>query len=135
MTASRRVERLNELFRSEISELLRRELKDPRLGSMVTITSVQTAPDLHHARVFVSVLGSQTEQRQTIEALRHASGFLRRELASRLDLRTVPELEFRLDESIARGERILQLLREVNQHLTTEGAADQAPDDGERHAR
>jgi len=114
MGASRRVARLNELFRDEISELIRREIKDPRLGQIVSITSVETAPDLHHARVYVSVLGGNTEQRQTIEALQHAAGFLRHELGTRLRLRTVPELDFRLDESIARGERILQLLREAN---------------------
>ena len=112
-SVSRRIERLNGLFREELSDLIRRDLKDPRLGSIVSITAVETAPDLHHARVYVSVLGSSTEQRETMATLRRAAGFLRHELATRLRIRTVPELDFRFDESIARGDRILRLIREA----------------------
>lgn len=93
-------------------DLLQREMKDPRLG-FVTITSVETARDLGSARVWVSVLGSEEEREQTMRALAAATPWLRRKLAERLEIRTVPQLMLRRDDSIETGDRVLRLLKEI----------------------
>jgi ribosome-binding factor A len=112
--AIHRIERVNSLIRQELSELLQRECKDPRLSHPVTITSVETAQDMRHARVFVSRLAdTEEEKRETLDALVSASGFLRRELAERLRLRHIPELTFLWDDSIARGAHLLDLIDRV----------------------
>lgn len=110
---TRRTERVNELLREEISALLLRGTKDPRLAHMVTITAVEVAPDLKYAKVFVSVLGTEEEKKEVMQGLESASRFLRRELSDRLRLRYIPELSFRRDDSIERGTRILQILKEI----------------------
>jgi ribosome-binding factor A len=112
---SRRLLRLNELIREEVADLLARELRDPRLSGLITITDVETTPDLAVSRVYVSVLGTDEEAAEALRALRHAAGFLRREIAARLRLRRMPALEFRPDPSLARGARVLELLREIEQ--------------------
>lgn len=112
--ATHRIERVNSLMRQELSELLQRECKDPRLGHPVTITSVETAQDMRHARVFVSRLAeTEEEKKETLAALVSASGFLRRELAERLRLRHIPELSFLWDDSIERGAHLLDLIEKV----------------------
>jgi ribosome-binding factor A len=111
---SRRILRTNVLIRDELADLLRREVKDPQLEGMISITEVETAPDLSIAHVYVSVLGDEEQARKTVQRLRHAAGFFRRELAERLNLRHTPELDFRLDLSIARGARLLKILRELD---------------------
>ncbi|MBI2941422.1 MAG: 30S ribosome-binding factor RbfA [Chloroflexi bacterium] len=110
--SNRRIERLNHLLRKELSELLQRELRDPRLAGLMSITSVELSSDLRHARIYISALGGQTEQKQSLDALRNAAGFLRHELATRLTLRTVPDLDFQIDTSMERADRIMRLLRE-----------------------
>ncbi len=106
--------RLNDLIRDEIAHLLSHEPRDPRLQQgVISITAVETAPDLSIARIFVSVLGSEEEANATLENIRRARPFFRRELAARLNLRHTPELDFRLDRSIAEGAKIDQLLREL----------------------
>jgi len=110
---TRRIERVNELIREEISELIRREVKDPRLDSFISVTEVMTSPDLRHARVFVSIMGTDEEKQQVEKGLAAAAGFLRRQLGERLTLRYTPELVFQLDDSIERGSRLLQLINEV----------------------
>jgi ribosome-binding factor A len=113
---SRRIERVNEQIKEELAELLQRETHDPRLqGIMVSITGVETSPDLRNATVHVSILGSEEEAHQAVVALQHAAGFFRREMANRLRLRHVPELTFRLDTSIQKGARVLELLREIRE--------------------
>ena len=110
---TRRILRLNGLIREELAELLRREMRDPRLGALISITEVETTPDLATARVYFSVLGSDEETAEALRALRHAAGYLRRELGTRLRLRHTPALDFRLDPSLARGARVLELLHEI----------------------
>jgi ribosome-binding factor A len=110
---SRRTERLNDQLREEISDLLQRELRDPRIGGLVSITEVDVAPDLSHAKVFVSVLGTPEEKASTLAALHAAAGFVRRELRRRLTIRRMPELTFLPDDSMERGARILSLLDET----------------------
>ena len=106
-------------------DLLQREMKDPRLG-FATIIRVETARDLGHARVWVSVLGTDAERERTMQALKVATPWLRRKLGERLSLRHVPELSMREDDSIASGDRVLQIIAELS-----EGAAEPASDEGE----
>jgi ribosome-binding factor A len=113
--ATRRILRLNGLIREELAELLRREMRDPRLGGLISITDVETTPDLTTSRVYFSMLGSDEETAEALRALRHAAGYLRRELGTRLRLRRMPALDFRLDPSLARGARVLELLHEIGQ--------------------
>lgn len=115
---TRRAERVNDLLREEISEIVLRELKDPRLGGLISITQVEASPDFRHARVFVSVMGTEDERTSSLKALNAATGFIRRELRSRLkSLRSVPEIDFRLDDSIERGARLSALLHQVAEEL------------------
>ncbi len=113
---SRRTERVNDLLREELSSLLLREVKDPRLGhGLTTITEVQVSPDLRHAIVFVSYLGeAESERTEVLAALKSASHFLHNELVRRLQLRMVPEFAFRFDPSIERGARLATLINQVN---------------------
>lgn len=113
---TRRKERLGDLIRDEISTLLQRQANDPRLSKLVSITEVTLSPDLKRATVFVSILGSEEEQREVMEGLGAAKRFFRRELGSRLTMRQVPELDFHQDDSIERGARLLQLMKEVTSH-------------------
>jgi ribosome-binding factor A len=110
---TRRIERVNNLIRQEISELLRRHVKDPRLGNFVTVNAVTTSADFKYARIFVSHIGSAEQKAATMKGLAAATGFLRKELARRLDLRRVPELSFQWDDSIERGDHLLNLIDEV----------------------
>ncbi len=121
-----RQEKLGELIALELSDLLRTRVKDPRVG-FASITRVEVSGDLRHAKVFVSVLGSENEQEDTIRALKHTTGFLRHELASRLTLRYMPELVFKLDISIQEGTRILELIREseMEHHPVSDGSNDE----------
>jgi ribosome-binding factor A len=114
-----RQEKLGELIAAELSELLRTRVKDPRVG-FASITHVEVSGDLRHAKIFVSVMGSAEEQVATMKGLKHATGFLRHELASRLVLRFMPELAFKLDTSIAEGAHILELLLKVEQEQYSE---------------
>lgn len=115
-----RIERVNSLIRQEISELLQRQVKDPRLGSFVAVTGVSTSPDLRYAKIFVSNICSDEEKQQTLKALAAASGFFRNELCRRIRIRHIPELSFEWDDSIERGDRLLQLIDKVS--------SDNAPD-------
>ena len=115
-----RIERVNSLIRQEISELLRRQVKDPRLGNLVTITGVSASPDLRHAKIFVSRIGSEEEKQETLSVLAAASGFFRNELAKRLRLRHIPELNFQWDDSIEQGDYLLQLIDEVSSDSSAE---------------
>jgi len=106
-------------------DLLQREMKDPRLG-FATIIRVETARDLGHARVWVSVLGTDVEREKTMQALKVATPWLRRKLGERLSLRHVPELSMREDDSIASGDRVLQIIAELSGEAT-----DPSPAEGE----
>ena len=119
-----RQEKLGELIAVEISDLLRNRVKDPRVG-FASITRVEVSGDFRHARIFVSVMGDPEEQRETMKALKHAAGFLRHELATRLTLRYMPELDFRLDTSIEKGAQILNLIRQVEEEEQQQQQAQQ----------
>ncbi len=110
---SRRVDRINGLLRQEISQLLAREIKDPRLGGVISITQVQTANDLRSARVLVSVLGDRETQESALDGIQSAAAFLRRELRDRLKLRYVPFLKFSLDDSLESADAVLRLMNQL----------------------
>lgn len=114
-----RQEKLGELIAAELSELLRTRVKDPRVG-FASITHVEVSGDLRHAKVFVSVMGSAEERVETMKGLKNATGFLRHELATRLVLRYMPELVFKLDNSIEEGARILALINQVEREESTQ---------------
>jgi ribosome-binding factor A len=108
---SDRMRRVDEAMREVLSSAIQSELKDPRVG-FVTVTAVDTAPDLRHARVFVSVLGTDAERKRSLVALQHAHGYLQRRVAGELRLKHTPTLAFAYDDSADRGLRIAQLLDE-----------------------
>ena len=149
MTA--RTNRIDELLRQEIGAIMARDIADPRVG-FATITGVETAPDLRHAKVFVSVIGQAADRKDTIRALGRAMPFVRHELGKRLRLRRIPEFHLELDETLERGTRVLRLLDEleagnspdelppVGESLPTPvgrlphpGDAEPAPDEGPQH--
>ena len=113
-----RIQRVNTLLRHEISELLKRQVKDPRLGTFIIVTEVATSPDLKYAKIFVSCIASKEEKQETLSVLASASGFFRRELARRLDLPRIPELNFQWDDSIERGDHLLQLIDKLSKEST-----------------
>jgi ribosome-binding factor A len=107
-----RTDRIDQLLREEIGAILAKDVQDPRIG-FVTVTDVQTAPDLSNARVFVSVIGQPAEREVTMRALKRAMPFVRHELGSRIRLRRIPELQLRADDTVQRGTRVLQLLADL----------------------
>ncbi|MEW6188661.1 MAG: 30S ribosome-binding factor RbfA [Actinomycetota bacterium] len=107
-----RTSRLAEIFKEEISDIIQRELKDPRIG-FVTITAVEVSPDLRYATVFLSVLGKKLEQENTLEGLESAKGFIKTELGKRIRIKFLPDLTFKIDESIKEGMRISELLKRI----------------------
>ena len=124
-----RQEKLGELIAIELSELLRTRVKDPRVG-FASITRVEVSGDLRHAKVFVSVRGTPEEQADTMKGLKNATGYLRHELATRIVLRYMPDIVFKLDTSIAEGARILDLIHKVEEE---ERAQTQTPEVANEH--
>jgi len=110
---SRRSERTSKLIQREISDLLERQVNDPRLSRLISITEVTLSPDFKHAKIFVSTLGSKIDKEDMLASFNNASGFLRRELAAHLKLKHTPQLSFHYDDSIERGARLLKLIGEL----------------------
>jgi ribosome-binding factor A len=115
--STRRQAQVADFLREEISDIMRRELNDPRLG-MASITRVEMSPDLRYARVFVSVLGTQEEQQESLRGLQHAAGFIRHLLKPRMHIRHIPEIVFKEDHSLEHAEEIARTLRSL--HLEPE---------------
>jgi ribosome-binding factor A len=109
---TQRTQRIDELLRQEIGQALEREVTDPGIG-FVTVTRVETSPDLSRARVWVSVIGPDDKRKETLAALRRAMPFIRHGLGSKIRLRRIPELDVHLDDSIERGSRVLQIINEL----------------------
>ena len=120
MTA--RTVRIDQLLRQEIGAILAKDVQDPRIG-FVTVTDVETAPDLSTARVWVSVIGQPAERELTMRALGRAMPFVRHELGGRIRIRRIPELQLRADDTAQRGTRVLQLLAELEAGGTVADAA------------
>ena len=127
-----RSSRLGEQIQRDLSELIRTQVKDPRVG-LVTITDVEVSRDLSHARVYVTSLDEAIARNDTLRALQHAAGFLRWQLSRSLSVRSVPELHFEYDESVERGIRVSRLIDEAVRPAAEDGGANAAadPDDAE----
>lgn len=109
---TRRTRQVGELLREELTDIIRREVKDPRIG-FFSVTNVDVTPDIRSARVYISVLGTDEEREETLSALRSAAKFIRFHLKPRLRMRQIPELEFRDDRSMEYAQQISETLREV----------------------
>lgn len=109
---TRRTQQVGEMLRAELDDIIRKEVKDPRIG-FFSLTRVEVPTDLRSARIFVSVLGSDEERQNTIEALRQAAGFIRFHLKPRLRMRQIPDLDFRDDRSMEYAQEISEVLAEV----------------------
>jgi ribosome-binding factor A len=110
---TRRAERVSSIIQQELSYLLREQVNDPRLTSLISITKVSTSPDLRLTKVFISTLGNKVDKNEILQGFAAASGFLRKQLANRLKLKHTPELSFHLDDSIERGAEVLRLIEQV----------------------
>jgi ribosome-binding factor A len=122
---SRRTRQVGDLLREELTDIIRAEVKDPRIG-FFSITHVEVPPDLRSARVFVSVLGPEDERTATLSALRSAAGFIRHHLKPGLHMRQIPELEFRDDRSMEHAEQIAWTLRSLSEPPRRPAATDEA---------
>jgi len=111
---NRRIQRLNQLLRQELSLLIQRQLRDPRLSALISITRVDTTDDLSESRVYVSVMGAEQQKRDAIRGLTSAAGFMRRELGDVITLRHIPSLIFLLDESLEKAEKVLRVMDQMS---------------------
>ena len=109
---SNRMDRVNEELKREISLVIDQNLKNPNITGIISVTKVKTSPDLKSAKVYISLLNSKSKK-NTLEGIKNASGFIRTEIAKRVNLRYTPELIFQIDESIEYGSRIENILKEI----------------------
>ncbi|MEB3882960.1 30S ribosome-binding factor RbfA [Lyngbya sp. CCY1209] len=117
MATDRRVSRVASLIKREVSQILLHDIKDDRVGTgMVSITDVDVSGDLQHAKIFVSIYGTEEARRETMEGLRSATGYIRSYLGQRVRLRRTPEVVFLEDRSLERGDKILALINEISQN-------------------
>lgn len=122
MATSRRVARVAELIKREVSQMLLTDIKDDRVGAgMVSVTDVDVSGDLQHAKIFVSIYGTPEAKAETMSGLKAATGFVRSELGQRIRLRRTPEIVFQEDNSLERGDRILSLLNRLSQEREANG--------------
>ncbi len=127
MASETRLQRVGDLVRAEVSDLMLRGLKDPRIG-FASVTEVRMSPDLRHARVYISVLGDDSKVRSALAGLRSASGFLQRELGARLRLRNTPKLTFIHDESIERAAHMEELFRKLHDETVQQTDSNECKD-------
>lgn len=113
-TTAHRSNRVAEEIKKEMTQILRSEFKDPRIG-FITVTGAEVTPDIRYAKIFVSVMGDDESKVQSMQALEKAKGFVRTELGKRIRLRYTPEISFKIDSSIEYGARIMKLLNEVKE--------------------
>jgi ribosome-binding factor A len=115
MATSRRIARVAELIKREVSKMLLLEIKDERVGAgMASVTEVVVSGDLQHARIFVSIYGTEEARAETMEGLEATTGYVRREIGQRLSLRRTPEIIFEEDRSFERGIKVLSLLNQLS---------------------
>ena len=124
MPQHQRSDRVAAAIREEVANFLAEGVKDPRVTALVTVTGVEMTRDLRHAKVFVSIMGEDSQRASTIEGLASVQGFLRSRLARSLSLRVAPEVQFVMDESVARAARIETLLNQIRTTPTSESAGD-----------
>lgn len=122
MSTSRRVSRISSLIQQEVSQMLISEIKDDRVGAgMVSVTDVNVSGDLQHAKIYVSIYGTEEARAATMAGLESATGFVRRELGRRVRLRRTPEVLFIEDRGLERGDRMLTLLNQLSQERLSKG--------------
>src|SRR3954465_2587286 len=126
MPQHQRSDRVAAAIREEVANFLAEGVKDPRVTALVTVTGVEMTRDLRHAKIFVSIMGEDSQRASTIEGLQSVQGFLRSRLARSLSLRVAPEVQFVMDESVARAARIETLLNQIR--TTPSGSDADAPD-------
>jgi len=114
MAQQRRADRLSELIQQELSDILRRQIKDPRITEFCTIMKVEVSDDLRHAKISVSIMGDESQQKSTLAGLKNATGYIRREIGHRVGLRYAPELVFTIDKSIDYSFEIDKIIRDFN---------------------
>lgn len=130
MPNNRRVERVASLIKREISQMVMLDIKDDRVGAgMVSVTDVDVSGDLQHAKVFVSIYGTDEARAETMEGLTAATGFVRSELGQRLRLRRTPEIIFKEDLGVERGTRVLSLINQLSQERAEKGIPDDFDDE------
>lgn len=115
---SKRLDKINAFIRANVSEIIRCKVSDPRIG-FISITDVETTPDISQSRIFVSVLGDETQKKDTMAGLKSATHYIRGELGNRLSLRVIPEIVFKLDDSLERGARVLGIMKKIHVHRKT----------------
>ncbi|HOQ36445.1 MAG TPA: 30S ribosome-binding factor RbfA [Acetivibrio sp.] len=111
-----RIARISEEIKREISNIIQNELKDPRLSKLISITHVNVTKDLRYAKVYVSIMGNDEDKNSSLEGLKSAAGFIRREIGHRIQLRYTPEIHFEIDNSIEQGAYITKLISETTQN-------------------
>lgn len=119
MKNNNRISRINDEIMKELSQIIRFEVKDPRINAMTSVTRVDTTTDLKYCKVFVSVLGEEEQKQNVMTGLKNASGFIRHLIAERVNLRFTPELQFKLDESTEYAIHMNQLMEEVARERKT----------------
>lgn len=112
--------RINEEVMRELSNIIRGEIKDPRINQLTSVVSVEVAPDLKQCKAYISVLGDEESQKSTLEGLKSAEGYIRKQLASRINLRNTPEIKFIIDQSIEYGVNMSKLIDDVTKDLDKE---------------
>ncbi len=128
MSTSRRVSRISSLIQQEVSQMLISEIKDDRVGAgMVSVTDVNVSGDLQHAKIYVSIYGTEEARAATMEGLQSATSFVRRELGRRVRLRRTPEVLFIEDRGLERGDRMLTLLNQLSQERLSKGVEEVIP--------
>ncbi len=118
--------RINGEVQRVLAEIIRGELKDPRISPLTSVVSVEVAPDLKTCKAWISVYGDENVQKATVEGLKSAEGYIRRELASRINLRNTPEIRFIVDQSIEYGVRMSKLIDDVNRDIKTDASDEPA---------
>lgn len=115
MKTNNRMIRINDEIKREVSEIIRSELKDPRVGVITSVIKVETTNDLKYCKIYVSILGDDEQKKETMEGLKNASGFIRKQIAVRINLRNTPELKFVLDNSLEYSFKISKIINEINE--------------------
>ena len=132
MKSNTRIGRVNDAIFKEMSQIIRAELKDPRISAMTSVIRVETTPDLKYCKVYVSVFGGDEEKASVMKGLKNANGFIRRLIAQRVNLRITPELIFKLDESAEYAVHMDQLMAQITkERLEREGVSEEALDEEE----
>ncbi|HAJ63968.1 MAG TPA: 30S ribosome-binding factor RbfA [Cyanobacteria bacterium UBA8543] len=129
MATNRRVSRVASLIQQEVSQMVLQEIKDDRVGTgMVSVTDVDVSGDLQHAKIYVSIYGTDEARAETMAGLKSATGYVRRELGKRIRLRRTPEVVFIEDRGLERGDRMLALLNQLSQERQSKNLEDDIPE-------